>query len=558
MNRNMGTFRIAQSLGAFVLAFVLVAVDADAQRRRGDRPPGQGGSQSGGAPDGPRAIDGSGITGKDWGANGSQLLRWANPAYADGQSAPGDAGRPNARLVSQLVSNEERAIPNARNASAFLWIWGQFLDHDIDLTESIDEPYPVLIPAGDPFFDPNGTGDVAILVFRSIYDTATGTSTANPRQQINEITAFIDASNVYGSDAERANALRTLDGTGRLKTSEGDLLPFNLDGLHNAGGDSPALFVAGDIRANEQVGLTAMHTLFVREHNRLASLARAANPSLTGDEIYEYARRLVGAEMQAITYREFLPVLLGRDALSRYQGYRDDVNPGIANLFSTAAFRVGHTMLNEQLLRLEADGAPSSEGPLPLAEAFFRPDLLQTEGAMEALLRGFAAQRARGIDPFITSAVRNFLFGAPGAGGFDLASLNIQRGRDHGLPDYNTARKAVGLAPKASFAAISGDPDVQIRLEQAYGSVDNIDAWVGGLAEDRHRESLVGEFFHRVLLQQFENLRDGDPYWYTRDLDRPTQDFIESLTLGEIIRLNTAVDRELPRNVFRAPADAPF
>ena len=138
-----------------------------------------------------------------------------------------------------------------------------------------------------------------------------------PRQQLNEITAWVDGSNVYGSNQERADALRTLDGTGKLKTSDGNMLPFNVDGLPNAGGSGPNLFLAGDVRANEQLGLTAMHTLFVREHNRLAEKIGAQRSNWDGDRIYEKARQLVGAQIQVITYNEFLPALLGKRAMRK-------------------------------------------------------------------------------------------------------------------------------------------------------------------------------------------------------------------------------------------------
>lgn len=493
-----------------------------------------------------------------WGAADTQLVRWTAPAYPDGMSAPAGPDRPSPRLVSQVVNREDRALANAVGASSFLWQWGQFLDHDIDLTGEGHEPFPISVPAGDPFFDPAGTGRALIYLFRSAHDPATGGVSGSARQQLNFITSCIDASNVYGSDPLRARALRALDGTGRLRTSEGDLLPFNEDGLPNGGNTSAHLFLAGDERANEQIGLTAMHVVFVREHNRLADTIRATRPAWSGERIYQYARAMVAAEMQAITYREFLPVLLGPDALSPYDGYRLETNPGIANIFSTVAFRVGHTMLNERLLRLQADGRTIPAGVLPLADAFFRPGLLQEPGALEALLRGLAAQQARAIDPFITNAVRNFLFGVPGQGGFDLASLNIQRGRDHGLPDYNTAREQLGLAPKTSFAAVSSNPEIQDRLAEAYGTLDKVDPWVGGLAEDPVAGGLVGEFFHAVIKRQFENLRDGDPFWYENDLDPVALAYVRSMTLGKIIRLNTEIGDELPLDVFKAPANAPF
>ena len=263
-----------------------------------------------------RSIDGSGNNPNDstLGAAHTPLIRMLPSAYSDGVETLAGENRPSARAISQVVNAQDHSIPNTVGASDFLWQWGQFLDHDIDLTDGVDPPEPVdiLVPAGDPHFDPAGTGSVVISFNRSLYDPASGTGTDNPRQQLNEISTWIDASNVYGSDSERAEALRTLDGSGRLRTSAGNLLPFNSAGLPNAGSDSDELFLAGDVRANEQIALIAMHTLFVREHNRQAASIAARNPNLSGDQIYEQARRIVGAQMQVITYREYLPILLGR------------------------------------------------------------------------------------------------------------------------------------------------------------------------------------------------------------------------------------------------------
>jgi hypothetical protein len=369
------------------------------------------------------------------------------------------------------------------------------------------------------------------------------------RQQINEITAYIDASQVYGSDHARAQGLRTLDGTGRLKTSAGFLLPFNDHGFPNAPDDNdPAFFLAGDVRVNEQVGLTAMHTLFVREHNLWAALFRLS-PTLSDDDIYQRARAMVAAEMQAITYNEFLPVLLGRHALKPYIGYNPSVNAGIANVFSTAAFRVGHSMLSPVLLRLDRKNRPIPAGHLPLQDAFFAPHEIIAQG-IEPILRGLARQQAQEIDTHIVDAVRNFLFGPPGAGGFDLASLNIQRGRDHGLPSYNQVRVDFGLEAANSFADISADPEVQARLASVYTTVDDVDIWVGGLAEDHVHGALVGETFFTILTEQFERLRDGDRFWYQRYLPRFWVRVVERRTLATIIRQNTLIGREIQDNVF--------
>ena len=147
--------------------------------------------------------------------------------------------------------------------------------------------------------------------------------------------------------------------------------------------------------------------------------------------------------------------------------------------------------------------------------------------------------------------VRNFLFGPPGAGGFDLASLNIQRGRDHGLPSYNEARQAFGLGAATSFADISRDPAVQARLASVYDDVDQVDLWVGGLSEDKMRRGHLGPLFTRILAEQFEALRDGDPYYWRLTMDGALARRIARTKLSTIIRRNTGIGRELQRNVFR-------
>lgn len=518
-------------------------------RREGDR----GDSTDGNLGDSEfRSIDGhdNNLLNPDIGAAGTQLQRLVAADYADGISALAGADRPSPRLISNIVSGQSSSIQNPMNASDMLWQWGQFLDHDIDLTDGIDPPEPanIPVPAGDPFFDPTGTGAASISLNRSLYDVTLPAT--EPRQQINEITSWIDASNVYGSELDRSTALRTLNGDGKLKTSEGDLLPFNSEGFANAGGDSPELFLAGDVRANEQIGLTAMHTLFVREHNRLADEIILENPGMSGDEIFEKARQIVGAQMQVITYREYLPALLGDDALSPYHGYNEELDASISNLFSTAAYRYGHSALSSTLLRLDSNGEEIEQGHIPLRDAFFSPGKLASEGGIEPLLRGLSLQICQNIDPLVIDDVRNFLFGPPGSGGFDLVSLNIQRGREHGLPGYNAARQGLGLAPKQSFAGITSDTTIQARLAEAYENVDQIDLWVGGLAEEKLDGALVGELMFRVFKQQFEALRDGDRFWYERNLSRREINQVENTTLADIIRRNTSIGSEISNDVF--------
>lgn len=493
-----------------------------------------------------RSIDGTGnnIANPDWGAAGIQLLRLGTASYSDGISSLAGSTRPSTRSVSNSVSAQSGPILNTKNASDFVWQWGQFLDHDIDLSHSSTaEPAPIPVPGGDPVF----SSDIGFN--RSVFDPATGTSTANPRQQVNSITAFIDASNVYGSDAVTAATLRSFSG-GRLKTTpsaNGDLLMM-------VSSPQGPMFMAGDERANEQSGLTAMHTLFMREHNRLADEIAAANPGFDDEKIYQEARKLVGGMVQVITYKEFLPYLLGSATPGAYGGYDDTVNPGISNEFSTAAYRFGHSMLSPQLLRLDENGNEIPAGHLPLEQAFFNPSQILDNGGIEPILRGLASQSAQDVDPYIIDAVRNLLFGPPVDVGFDLAALNMQRGRDHGLPGYNEMRDLLpGLAKYDDWDDAEFLPGVKELLMSIYDTIDDVDLWIGGLSELHVNDGLMGELFAAILFDQFDRLRAGDRFWYENGMfEQEWLDFIESSTLGEIIMRNTDIET-MPFSVFTVP-----
>jgi len=494
-----------------------------------------------------QSLDGTGnnLVHADWGSAGERFLRLSPAAYADGISSLAGPDRPNERLISnQIFASPAGGITNDRDMSAFVYAWGQFLDHDLTLSDSAipAEPISIAVPAGDPWFDPTGTGAATMPNLRTAFDPATGSS--EPRQQVNSLTAFIDGSQIYGSDAARAAALREFSG-GRLLASAGNLLPFNTAGLPNATiGLTPdaELHLAGDVRANENPQLLALHTLFMREHNRLAAEAAARNPGWTDEQLFQHARRLVIAELQTITYTEFLPAVLGRGtpatlALRAYRGYRPDVDAGISTEFATAAYRFGHSLLGDEVGFLDDRGAEVRE-PIGLRDAFFNVAVVAETG-IDPILKYLASDRAQELDAVVIDDVRNFLFGAPGQGGFDLAALNIQRGRDHGLADYNTVRQAYGLPRVTSFAQIAATPEVERALEAAYGSVDKVDLWVGGLAERHLPGSSLGATFTRIIVDQFQRLRDGDRYWYQNALPAPAARAIQATTLADVIRRNT-------------------
>ncbi len=495
-----------------------------------------------------RSFDGTGnnqgVGKAGWGSTGQTLGRLLDPVYEDGVSSLAGADRADPRDISNIVFAQDELIHNAEGYSELFTVWGQFVDHDIDLTpDSSGEHADVAVPSGDEWFDPMATGVVSLSFQRSGFVAGTGTDPENPREHPNVITSFMDASMVYGSNAERAAVLRAEGG--KMKLSEGGLLPFNdpEDPLPNGGPNGSTSFIAGDVRANENVALTAIHNVFVIEHNLWVERLAADNPDASDEWLYQKAKAFVEAEIQHITYTEYLPLLLGSGAVPAYAGYDPDVDPGITTEFSTAAFRFGHSMVAPLMPRLEEDGDTMSIGDLDLKDAFFAPGRLVDGGGIDPILRGIADMKTEELDAQIVDGLRNFLFGPPGAGGLDLASLNIQRGRDHGLPSYNEYRAALVGEKASTFSDISSDPLVQDRLEAAYGTVDNVDLWVGGLAEDHLDGAIVGPVFHAILTDQFVRIRDGDSFWYENG--RFTDEemvAIKSTSLADIIERTTGVE----------------
>jgi hypothetical protein len=531
------------------------------------------------------SVDGSGNNLSDpsrfnWGAVGQDLLRVAPAAYADGLNALAGPTRLSPRAISDIIVTDptDGNLPNNRFMADWVYAWGQFIDHDIDLTTggtgSQHQPANIPVPKGDPFFDPNDTGTQVIFFNRSEFDPNTGkvvNGVPVPRQQFNNITAFIDGSMIYGSDPVVADALRTHSG-GMLKSSPGNFLPYNnhtyFPGISQDPSDPAAafsiandahivpddqLFMAGDVRVNENIELTSVHTLFMREHNRIAGLIDQAAPYLDDETVYQVTRAIVIAEEQSITYNGFLPALLGPNVMGPNPGYDPTVNPDIATEFSTGGFRLGHSLLAPDVQFLNPD-ASTKFPPVSLANAFFNPPVLAANGA-DPILKYLATDNAQEIDNKIVPQLQNFLFGPPGAGGFDLASLNIQRGRDHGLSDYNTTRHFYGLPMVSSYAQITSNPTVQAQLLAAYGqtnghdNVDNIDLWVGMLAEDHVPGGSVGPLVQRIVVDQFQRLRVGDRLFFENLYSGPVLEAFENTTLAQIISRNT-VDNNLQGNVF--------
>ena len=182
--------------------------------------------------------------------------------------------------------------------------------------------------------------------------------------------------------------------------------------------------MAGDVRANEQLGLSAMHTVWLREHNRVADRLAELNPQWHGEELYQEARRVVAAQIQHITYQHWLPLVLGPEGMARmgpYRGYDPAVDPSIANAFATAAFRFGHTMVRDMYDILDANGIVV--GSFNLSSTFFDPSVI-ANGITEHA-RTMVAMRSETFDTFFARSLHEQLFTTNHLFGLDLLALNV-------------------------------------------------------------------------------------------------------------------------------------
>lgn len=549
-----------------------------------------------------RSLDGScnNFAHPMWGTSLSGFRRILYPIYENGFSQPIGWNKdlkyngftlPSARLISTAIITTTE-ITQDIEITHMTMQWGQWLDHDLDHAlppvssqtwDGVDckktcDYAPPCFPIDVPLNDPRVNNRRCIDFIRTSSVCGSGTTsvlfgTLQTREQINQLTSFLDASQVYGFEKSVAEDLRDLtNDNGLLRVGatfpgKKPLLPTSglngMDCRRNLEESTRSCFVAGDIRANEQIGLAAMHTIWMREHNRIALQLKALNPFWDGDRVYQEARKVVGAQMQFITYEHWLPIILGPegyDQLGKYKQYDNRLNPSISNVFATAALRFGHSLINPVLHRYDENFETIPQGHLLLRNAFFSPWRLVDEGGVDPLLRGMFTTPAKlkTSKQNLNSELTEKLFYSAHAVALDLAAINIQRGRDHAIPPYTKWRQFCNMSEVNDFDDLSGeisDKEVRDKLQELYGSVHNIDVWVGGILEDQVEGGKVGPLFRCLLMEQFVRLRDGDRFWYENpSVFKPDQlRQIKETSLARILCDNGDNIDTISENVFYLP-----
>ncbi|KAL7632516.1 UNVERIFIED_CONTAM: hypothetical protein RMT77_017179 [Armadillidium vulgare] len=497
-----------------------------------------------------RTSDGScnNIYNPRWGQARTAFERIVPPRYADGISSPRRSVTgnelPSPRLVSQ--SNVPDINRPSREFTLSVMQWGQFLDHDLTHTPIFrfgnssgiecchengqfiarsslhPECFPISIPANDPFYSRFGR---RCMNFVRSLPTTTSNCTLGHREQMNQVTHYLDGSTLYGSSDEDQKELRTGFG-GLLRFQDGALLPIDRfiggeDCFHSGAG--LGCFAAGDSRVNEQPLLSIMHTIWFRQHNRLAKELGRLNPHWSDETIFQETRRIVVAQIQHIAYNEWLPIVIGTSTAEAYNllplregfthNYDRFLSAQIRNEFASIGFRFGHTLV-EGMVRL-FDKSHNNRESINLFEHFNRPGIIYQR--FDELLRVLFKQPMQSFDNNIVDDLTNRLFQTDTMPfGMDLISLNTQRARDHATGTYNDLREACGVRRARTFSELRDliRPESIEVFRRIYASVDDIDPFVAAISEASVNGGVLGTLFSCIIRDQFTRLKFGDRFYY--------------------------------------------
>lgn len=559
-----------------------------------------------------------------WGAADQPFIRLTDPYYVDG-AQQARTTELNPRQISNIVANQdndgdgvEESIPNEFGGTALLTFFGQYFDHGLDF---VGKGLPGSAAIGTPDFPISAPRSNIIPGTGVDPDGIPNSGDEIAAQYRNDTSPFVDQNQVYGSSNAITDLLRKwevaddgsprqtaymltgdIDASGfamlptlthvrdnyRIMTEGGELTGADIANYDGTGQPllidfipkfvtlpdqlEPALdldaigeyFITGDGRANENVMLTSIHTIWARNHNYWVDRIKDETGGRWSEaEYFEAARIMNVAEYQRVVFSEFATAMAGGlddDNEHGFTGYDPEVNSAISVEFAQAAYRFGHSMLNETVGYRDADGTLQQ---LSLVEAFLQPNAVSELG-IDGLLAGATMMQHQAIDTDMVNALRNQLVGRP----LDLAALNIFRGRDMGIAPFNEVREqlyeSTGLASLRPYAGWDDfqdrnriSDDVMDQLKAAYPEgFESVDLWIGGLAE-RPTRGQLGSTFGYIFLEQLDRLQHGDRLYYLEVFDDSLFDEDTTITFSQIVMRNSGLT-DLPENIFQTGEIPPF
>ncbi|XP_031334842.1 peroxidase-like isoform X2 [Photinus pyralis] len=442
---------------------------------------------------------------------------------------------PSARLVSTTISqNESTVYDNLTTAVAY---WGRFIEHDMTFTassvmvhskktiECCDNDgsnlsprhvHPLCAPIRVPFDD----YIYSKLFVRCIpYVRSIGAirmnCTLGSLEQLNQASHFLDGSQLYGVEKTKLN-LRRQFRNGLLKysgTSKSMFLPRSTNPIIDCQylTQNGTCYISGDSRVNELPLLTLLHTLWLREHNRIAAALHGINNHWNDEELFQETRRIVIALLQHITYNEWLPVILNQSQMDKVNSppSQSELDPRTSNSFATAAIKFVNSLIDDSVSRNR-----TLTKTYDLKDYFYKPCILEEN--FDGFIRGMATQNCPKLDLNYADSIRNHLYQTD-SHGFDIVSLDIQRGRDHGLPTYASFRSIIGYPNVTQFSTLEDVTPMEhvTLLRKVYQSPWDIDLIIGGMSERPLPNSLLGPTFSYIIGEQMKRTKNGDRYFYT-------------------------------------------
>ncbi|XP_048472995.1 dual oxidase 1-like [Rhincodon typus] len=432
----------------------------------------------------------------------------------------------------------------------------------------------IQIPCGDPTFDPNCTRNVHLPFQRGRWTTSSGQSPNNPRLQVNHVTTWIDGSSIYGSSHSWSDALRTFS-DGLLDSSLDGLLPRPSTGLIRLWKMADpvtkqtglqGLYDFGNARANESPFLQAESIIWLRYHNYWARKFKAEKPNSSDEELFQRARKRVIAIFQNIVFYEWLPAFIGQNG-STYEGYKKQVDPGISPEFQSAAIRIINSLVPPGVYMRSKDcqfrkfSSNIGEDPaLRVCNNFWNRENrhFKEPQKFDELILGMASQIAEREDNIVVSDLRDFMYGPLRFTRSDLVALDIQRGRDSGLPSYNQARKMFDLQPVTNWSSINPqlhneNPELFDKLAAMYSNdISKLELLVGVFLES---DGVSNRLFPMLIKEQFERIRDGDRFWFENTKNgmftaSEIQDIKNIKYANVLLATTVAVPQDIQSDVF--------
>lgn len=497
-----------------------------------------------------RTVDGScnNLKQPTQGAANTPLKRLLGADYVDLLNLDTPRGFPGTKPVvstphevaGAVFSAHIENVQRARGLSSMFMAFGQFVDHDVGLTLHPSCDVSAGCGSSSAFKYPcfpikfTNSGSSCTAFARSIPVCQT-TKQRTVREQINILSSYLDASQVYSNDKTIFKSLRTLDGTGQMKVTTDQLLPISVPGSSPSCNNPAGCSLVGDERGDENIVLHSVHTLFVRNHNLLAKGLQQRNRRWSGNTIFETARKINIAIIQHIIYSEFVPELT---TLKRYSTYDRKTDAGVLNVFSTAVFRFGHSLIPNAWAMLDKNFNKAFE-PVSLQASFFNTAPVRQHG-IEPVMFGLLQNQSQLVDTRFAFGIARRLFVPVGEITHeDLTALNIQRGRDHGLPTYGAWRKECKLKTLISWKDLIGVMPASVikGLKKIYKHPNDIDLFAAGIAEKHVGGKVLGATFQCILKTQFERLRNGDRLYYERNrvFTKAQRSEIRKMSLAKVL-----------------------